>query len=386
LPVSIKPFDNRYPECKITSVKKNYLRIIILSVIALGLVAGATLTLVEYFKNKTTEDTKTVERPVSQPKIKGPTGVVAKVGDIEVPLSVFSQLVNTTRQQALAEGTDIDDSKNASMLQAAREDALNQLVEYAVYENYAKKNGILPTSKEIDAAIASEIDARVHQAGSRQSLEKQLTDLGGIEGLKETIKGDPIFLRQVIRQKVSDNITKDLKVTKDQAKEFFESKLLGLSQIVVLYDEKIDGKELYEPTKKYAESLKAMIGKDKTFADVATMYSEDMESGQNGGRMSQLMPKGYLPPQMEKVAFSLKIGEISDVIEANGSFVILKLDYETYAWDYFFTDGGKKPKPNFEAVWKDVVNYLYTINKIEAENNWYQKYADSIKIDVYLEL
>ncbi|HNW32002.1 MAG TPA: peptidylprolyl isomerase, partial [Caldisericia bacterium] len=273
-----------------------------------------------------------------------------------------------------------------SMLQATREDALNQLVEYAVYEDYAKKNGILPTSKEIDAAIASEVDARVHQAGSRQSLEKELTDLGGIEGLKETIKGDPIFIRQVIRQKVSDNVTKDLKVTKEQAKEFFESKLLGLSQIVVLYDEKIDGKELYEPTRKYAESLKAMIGKDKTFADVATMYSEERESGQNGGRMSQLVPKGYLPPQMEKVAFSLKIGEISDVIEANGSFVVLKMDYETYAWDYFFTDGGKKPKPNFEAVWKDVVNYLYTIKKIEAENNWYQKYADSIKIDVYLEL
>ena len=59
-------------------------------------------------------------------------------------------------------------------------------------------------------------------------------------------------------------------------------------------------------------------------ASIAKLYSEDPGSAQNGGQYNGIV-KGMMVPEFEKVAFSLKPGEISEVFETEFGFHFIQL-------------------------------------------------------------
>ena len=85
-----------------------------------------------------------------------------------------------------------------------------------------------------------------------------------------------------------------------------------------------DVKRTPEEAKQLAEELHRLIaGGEKTFEEIAQKYSEDKESASRGGYLG-LKPLGYFYPPVERVAFSLKRGEISPVLRDQVSYVIVK--------------------------------------------------------------
>ena len=131
--------------------------------------------------------------------------------------------------------------------------------------------------------------------------------------------------------------------------------------------------------------IRGRIDNDMTFAKAAMEYSMD-ESGSGGGVIPQLVTKGVLPLELEEAAFDLGPGEVSDVIDTGSAFVIMRLDYETFAWDYYFTDEGTIPKRDFDEIEDLVIAQLRTIRFYQAEQEWYDNYRDNAEIKVYLEL
>jgi peptidyl-prolyl cis-trans isomerase D len=86
---------------------------------------------------------------------------------------------------------------------------------------------------------------------------------------------------------------------------------------------KTDGKEDAAVKKQAGELLaKAKAGAD--FAKLATQYSEDTGSKTKGGDLD-FFPKGQMVPEFDKVAFSLKPGEISDVVRSQFGYHIIKV-------------------------------------------------------------
>ena len=59
-------------------------------------------------------------------------------------------------------------------------------------------------------------------------------------------------------------------------------------------------------------------------ASIAKLYSEDPGSAPNGGQYDGIV-KGVMVPEFEKVAFSLKPGEISEVFETQYGFHFIQL-------------------------------------------------------------
>jgi len=76
-----------------------------------------------------------------------------------------------------------------------------------------------------------------------------------------------------------------------------------------------------EEAKKVLEELKA--GAD--FAELARKYSKDEETKENGGDLGWF-PKGEWEPAFDAVAFSLKVGEISDVVRTSRGYHIIKVE------------------------------------------------------------
>lgn len=87
------------------------------------------------------------------------------------------------------------------------------------------------------------------------------------------------------------------------------------------------GKESSESERKAArekidQARKAIVD-GKSFEKVAEKYSECV-SAKQGGSLG-FIRKGYMPPEFDKVAFAIKPGELSEVIETKFGFHILKV-------------------------------------------------------------
>jgi peptidyl-prolyl cis-trans isomerase D len=76
--------------------------------------------------------------------------------------------------------------------------------------------------------------------------------------------------------------------------------------------------------KKQAEDLLAKVKAGEDFAKLATEYSEDDASKVKGGDLD-FFPKGQMVPEFDKVAFSLKPGEISDLVKSQYGYHIIKV-------------------------------------------------------------
>jgi peptidyl-prolyl cis-trans isomerase D len=74
-----------------------------------------------------------------------------------------------------------------------------------------------------------------------------------------------------------------------------------------------------------AEDLLKQIKSGANFADLAKKNSEDTGSAQNGGELPDWVSRGQTVPEFEKVAFSLKPGETSDLVKTQYGYHIIQV-------------------------------------------------------------
>lgn len=73
---------------------------------------------------------------------------------------------------------------------------------------------------------------------------------------------------------------------------------------------------------KLAKEVKARADKGEDFAKLAKEFSEDPGSKDKGGEYT--FPKGQMVPEFEAAAFSMKPGQISDLVETRFGYHIIK--------------------------------------------------------------
>lgn len=81
---------------------------------------------------------------------------------------------------------------------------------------------------------------------------------------------------------------------------------------------------LKKDAKKLVEYYRQRALRGESVASLAKLYSEDPGSASNGGQYDNIT-KGMFVPAFEKVAYSLKPGEISEVFETEFGFHFIQL-------------------------------------------------------------
>lgn len=193
--------------------------------------------------------------------------------------------------------------------------------------NQAELDSIEVTGKEVNSAIDSRFKYFISQIGSEEKLEeyfgKSMVEMK--EDLRDNIK------EQLLTQKMQSKITDDIKITPSEVKSYmkeipvdsipFINTELEIQQIamypVITEEEKLAVKE------KLNEFRERILNGDK-FSTLAVLYSEDPGSAKKGGELG-LVSRSELVPEFAAVAFNIKEGEVSRIVETEFGYHILQL-------------------------------------------------------------
>lgn len=127
------------------------------------------------------------------------------------------------------------------------------------------------------------------------------------------------------------DFSKQVSVSSKQIADYYESnkdkfgqpKRVKVRHILIRAEAK--DSEASAKARQKAESVRKEAAEGKDFAALAKKYSEDPGTKDQGGEIGYIS-KGMVVPEFEQAAFSMKVGEVSPIIQTPYGFHILKLD------------------------------------------------------------
>lgn len=182
-----------------------------------------------------------------------------------------------------------------------------------------------------EAQVQSEMDRRIgifiNQFGSQEKLEeyydKSLTEI--------KLELHDIIEEQLIAQQVQGNIVANASVTPSEIKSYFRS--LPTDSIPLIKTEFKIAQIVKNPpisveerilVKERLLEMRKRILNGESFSTLAILYSEDPGSAKKGGELG-FYGRGQLFPEFEAVAFKLKDGEVSGIVETEAGYHIIQM-------------------------------------------------------------
>ena len=248
---------------------------------------------------------------------------IVAIVDNEIILQ--SDIERTMQQELMSKGVNVRNIPEAEL----------RKMFHQILENEVQDKLLLVRAEE----DSIEVDAEMIEEYVRERM-RQFKDQSGPEvfkeeltraGLTERLFRDQLrqnFRKDFIRQQMHQSLAQQVNVSPRDVAEFQKEYLLGESEFVSLSHIVIIPKptgEKVEKARKLAEQLLLRVKAGEDFAALAREYSEDPGSGTQGGDLG-FFSRGTMVPEFEEVAFSLKPGEISGLIQTKYGFHIIRTD------------------------------------------------------------
>ncbi len=276
--------------------------------------------------------------------------VVAIVNGEVITLTELNEAVSFTLKDT--EGTINFDGAEKDPAEIKRK-VLDRLIDNKLIEQETKKMGIVVYEKEIDNALEN---IQKENSISRKELVEKLESKGlSLEKYKEQIKRGMekmMLVNREIKSRVvvnEDELRKYYTENMDSFKVITEVRVQHILLSIPPNADEAKIKDVYEK----ARELLVKLSNKEDFGKLAEMYSQDI-SLDSGGDMGWFK-RGEVTPFLEKVVFSLKVGEVSDIIRSGLGLHIVKLMDRK--------EEGVRP---FEEVRDEIKDTIY-VKKVEKE-------------------
>lgn len=249
-----------------------------------------------------------------------------------LPLSLTVLLVgcaeeSETKSVATVNGESItqEELKETLMDQYGAE-ALDTLVTNKVIELEAEKGKITVSEEELQ----KELDELIESYGGEETFQELLTSNSmSEEDVKEDIR--TFSLTTKLMESVID-------ITDIEVATYFEENKETYNQV-----EQVEASHILVADEETVKEVQAKLEAGGDFAELATEYSTDTASNSQGGSLGYF-GEGEMVEEFETAAFAMKIDEVSDPIQTEYGYHIIKVT------------GKKEAK---EAVLGDVKEEVY---------------------------
>ncbi|MBI1258458.1 MAG: hypothetical protein GC204_13405 [Chloroflexi bacterium] len=246
--------------------------------------------------------------------------LVAKVNDSGITLADYEAQVHRYQSQPFA------DPENLPKI------VLQTMIQQELIDQAAAKNNIEVTSAEVD----QEIQTLITNSGGTDGWNRWLKDNGFTEDQLRSTMHDTL-----LTSRMRDRVTGDLTVPVAQ----------------------VHARHILVSTEDEANQLLVRLRNGEDFATLATQYSLDKSSSDDGGDLGWFAKEELIEPELAQMAFQLKVGQIAGPIKTSVGYDIL----QTLETDNRVIDPAKRAQ----------------IAQVRFEN-WLNALASSAKIETYL--
>jgi peptidyl-prolyl cis-trans isomerase C len=201
------------------------------------------------------------------------------------------------------------------LLRLKREQVLNKLIDNALIYQASQILNVPDMDKKIDKRIG-EIRKGPHASKLEGRSDAELRD-----SIRSQIFLDEYLEKKGIARPVVPE--EDIKAyyEKNQA-SFIAKESVKVRHILVKAGEDAKPEEKERARKKIDKARQMILG-GKDFAEVAKEYSE-CDSATAGGDLGYV-EKGFMPPEFDKVAFSLEPGRLSEIVQTKFGYHVLEV-------------------------------------------------------------
>ncbi|MBN2797230.1 MAG: peptidylprolyl isomerase [Clostridia bacterium] len=230
----------------------------------------------------------------------------------------------------------------------------------------------------------SDFDFLIQQIGPQRAMQfqspegqKQLLDelinqeLFLIDGLANKIDETEAFQEELayvkenmIKQYAIRSVLDSITVDETEMKAFYDA-----NGAMFRNPESVTASHILVDTEDKAKEIIEELKGDKSFEAAAQEYSS-CPSSQNGGNLGNFT-RGKMVPEFEHAAFDLEVNEISDVVQTQFGYHIIKV-----------TDKQQPAQKSFEEAMPEIENTVL-LQKQQAK---YIEKVDSIKANINVEI
>lgn len=218
--------------------------------------------------------------------------LAGRVNDQPIFLADFEERVSRLEQALVAQGLELGETEEQGQLSRIRQQVFEMLLDQAIIEQQAGRLDVRVEPVQVEAKAQETIA----QIGSREQFEGWLATNGlsqeaFMASLQDQLLANELF--EYITRNVPDRV----------------------EQVRVQYIRAED--------EAAAQALMERLQQGEEFGLVAETGSLD----ETGGDLVWLSRQaGLLPPEVEDVAFSLQVGEVSELIETESGSYLVKLE------------------------------------------------------------
>lgn len=318
-------------------------KIVVPSLAALFLMLGASAVLAEQAPAKAAAPAvaEPAKASAAQDALKtSPSDPMARVNGTTITRQEVDRAVKVMLAQ-----NQVEQPLSADLLKQAQDAALDQLAAAELLFQEASKHEV----KDLDKQVADKVAVNRAKFTSDAEFEKALKAVDmTMNDIREFTRKDIIISRFI-----DDELAAKIKVSDADIKKFYDENVekyftkpesARASHILIGVDEKASAEE----RKKAKEKAEALLKRVKAGEDFATIAKSDSTcpSASQGGDLGTF-GRGQMVPPFEKAAFALKPGQVSDVVETQFGYHIIKL-----------VEKEEAGKESFESVKGKIAEFL----------------------------
>jgi peptidyl-prolyl cis-trans isomerase C len=254
--------------------------------------------------------------------------VAAKVNDVNIMQAEVDELVEASLAPFRAKPEQFSDAFIEQRAKEFEVQHVRALVVGQLLDDEVKKQGVTVTDQDVLERVTELAQQQTPKMTLQEFTQKVEANGESVQTFEARVK------RQIGWDKLAESkIADDYIVTEEEALAYFNEhpenfntiELAKASHIVIRPVDESDPNMKAE-AKASAEDLLRQLKEGADFAELAMDYSEDA-TGFEGGDLGYFK-RGDMELSFEKVAFSLPVGQLSDVVETSFGYHIIKVvDY-----------------------------------------------------------
>ena len=242
-------------------------------------------------------------------------GVVAVIGES----MILQSEIEAEYQELLTSGTPVNSNSRCEVFE--------NLLFNKLLLSQAEDDSLYPPDGQIDDEIDRRLRYFINQFGSLEKLEEFYEK--SIDEIKIEFQ-DPIK-EQLMIQSMQQNIMGEVEVSPGEVKTFYTDipgdslpEINAQFEIAQIVRKPPVSEEQKLKVRAKLESIRERVINGEDFGTLAYLYSEDPGSARENGELGY-MGRGELVPEFAGVAFRLEKNEVSEIVETDFGYHIIKM-------------------------------------------------------------